>query len=243
MAGLARMLKSTTTDLADTPIPQLRDDPAYAEAAALLVAFRDQLALIERDRLIVDFEQHLAGRAPESDGEANAQIRVRLAGLRAAAQGSAPAPVAPKSNAAAPSAAVAAGLAVLAGESVPVPPDHAARVGKLDRDHAAIRAAITAQTDVVDQLAGELTLRYATELRPAWDALQLEMYRAAQELSRSAARVRDFRAAIVAAGIGSRSDVLAMPNIRSPLILGSESQYDSEISGWRRILETQGILK
>ncbi len=239
-------LLSTRTarpDPAETVIPQLRDDPEYAAAAALLAAFRDRLAQIERDRQIIDYEAHFAGRAPESDGESDAQLRRRLAELRAAAQGVAPvAPVA-AAKSPAPSPAIAAARAMLAGEVVPAAPDHRARLLQLDHDRAIVMAAITAQTEAVDAIAGELTLKYATQLRPAWNALQLEMYRAAQELARSAARVREFRAAITAAGIGSRSDILAMPNVRAPLILGSESQFDSEISGWRRILENMGILK
>ena len=235
--------RQTRPDPAETPIPQLRDDPAYAEAEALLAAFRDRLEAIERDAQIIAYEQHFAGRTTEADGESDALLRRRWAELQAAVLAAAPvAPVA-ASKAPAPSAAIAAGLALLAGEPVPVAPDHRARLVQLDRDRAAILAAITAQTEAVGAITAELTFRYATQLRPAWNAMQLGMYRAAQELARSAARVRDFRASITAAGIRSRSDILAMPNVRSPLILGSESQYDSEISGWRRILEKQGVLK
>jgi hypothetical protein len=95
---------------------------------------------------------------------------------------------------------------------------------------------------IVAEIAAELTLEYSLRLRPAWNALQLELYRAAQELARTTRRVRELRASIVAAGIGSRSDVLAMPGVRSPLILGDESDWHSEIAQWRRILEQIGIL-
>jgi hypothetical protein len=143
---------------------------------------------------------------------------------------------------AAPSPAIAAGLEVLAGKPVAPPPDHQARLLEIDRQIAALGAAMMEQAEVCEEIAGALTLDYAQRLQPAWNQLQIEMYRAAQELARSTRRVREFRAKITAAGIGSRSDILAMPNVRAPLMLGDESVYDSEISGWRRILERLGIL-
>jgi hypothetical protein len=105
-----------------------------------------------------------------------------------------------------------------------------------------LRAAIEEQTAECDRIAGDLSFRYSTELRPAWDRLQIEMYRAAQELVRSAARVRAFRTEMIAAGITPASQVIRMPPIRAPLFLGSESDWDSEISGWRRQLEAWNLL-
>lgn len=237
--------RPTRGDPAETVIPRIYDDPAYAEAVALLTAFQRRLAAIERDRMIITYELDFAGRQAEPASTTDSMLRARWAALvaEAAAEGSAPVAPAAAAKAPAPSAAIAAAQALLAGEPVPVAPDHRARMVQIDRDHTLIRAAIFEQAEIVDQIAAELTFQYAKQLQPAWNALQLEMYRAAQELSRSTARVRAFRSAITAAGIGSRSDILSMPNVRSPLILGNESQYDSEISGWRRILENMGILK
>ena len=140
-------------------------------------------------------------------------------------------------------AAVSAGLRLLAGETITPPPDRIERRQELDRELEILDAAIREQQEVRDGIAAQLTVEYAKLVQPRWNEIQLEMYRAAQELARTARRVRDFRAAIVAAGIGSASTILSIPNVRAPLILGDESHYDSEISGWRRTLESMGVIK
>lgn len=241
MAALARMIKATTApaDPADVEIPQLRDDPEFAAASDLLSDFSRHQERLERERYKWVLEQDLSNREPNPTSTNDAMLVSRLAELRAAP------PLAPSALAApsAPTPAIAIGLDLLRGAPAPTSPDFRERISETDRQLAAIKIAIREQTEIVDNIAGELTLKYAKQLQPAWNALQLEMYRAAQELARTTRRVQEMRAAITAAGIGSRSDVLAMPNVRAPLMLGDESIWDSEISGWRRILERMGILK
>jgi hypothetical protein len=133
-------------------------------------------------------------------------------------------------------------MALLAGGIVPKQMDHAAAIADLDRQIIAMHDAVIAQTEVVYEIDAQITLELATDLKPAWDALQLRWYRSAQDFASVTREVRDLRARITAAGIGARSDVLAMPNVRSPLLLGDESAWDSEISGWRRTLERLGVL-
>ena len=242
MATLATKLASSIarTDPADAAIPRLTDDAAYAAAAELLGTLTAGLAAIERDRDRVGLERHFATRAPENDGETDRMLRARLAKLQKDIVAAVPA--APRAAADAPTAAIAAALAVLAGQPVAEPPDHAARVRELDRQHDMVREAIMEQSAVVDTIADEVSFRYAKQLKPSWDALQLRWYRAAQELARVTQQVHEKRSEITSAGIKSRTDVLSMPNVRSPLFLGSETQYDSEIRGWGRILERLGIL-
>jgi hypothetical protein len=222
----------------DVVVPSLRNDAEYAAAETLLAAFSARLDQVERDRQIVDYEHHFFTRSSQSDSHTDKQLRVRLAALRAASSPASATPSAPS----APMPAIALGLAILEGEATPAPAGHEARVRALERNRDALGAAIGAQTEILDAIADRLTLKYATQLIPAWNALQLEMYRAAQELSRATQRVQQFRSRITAAGIRSRSDLLLTPNVRAPLMLGNESQWDSEISGWRRILERLKIL-
>lgn len=227
-------------DPLDVAIPRLSDDAAYAQAADLLAAFRARLALIETEKERLDIQRHFALRARENDSETDTLLRARLARLDKALVANVPA--APPEATEAPAAAAAAGLAVLNGGTAPPPPDHAAQVRELARQHDVIRAAIFAQTEVVDRIADEVSFRFAKQITPAWNALQLEVYRAAQELSRAVQRVHEMRSRITSAGIRGRSDLLLTPNVRAPLMLGSETQFDSEISGWRRILERLGIF-
>jgi hypothetical protein len=227
------------TDPMDVPVPQLADDPGYATETALLMAFERRKTQLERDKQRLELEAHLHLRSPDPKSPADVALRARLTKLQAEAEAekvSTP----PASGTSSP--AIAAAVAILNGESPQQNPDRAAQIAEIIRQIAALNAAIREQSEARDGIAAELTLEYCQRLQPVWNILQLEMFRAAQELARSARRVREFRAKITAAGIGSRSDILAMPNVRAPLVLGDESVYDSEISGWRRILERLGIL-
>ena len=67
-------------------------------------------------------------------------------------------------------------------------------------------------------------------MAPAWNALQLQMYRSAQELARNVRRVRDLRNRVNAAGFRSRSDILLTPNVRAPLMLGDEGAFGVVVS-------------
>jgi hypothetical protein len=225
-------------DPAEVVIPRLADDPQYAEATTLLSNFTDRLDWLRREKDRVDLDHYLSGREVNPKSETDRSLRARLALLNSHAAAAPVALAAPD----APSPAIALALSVLAGQPVAPVLDHKAQIAEIWRQIDAIEAAIREQNEVCENIAGELTLRYAKQIKPAWDQVQIEWYRAAQELARQTKRVHQLRAAITAAGIRSRSDVLAMPNVRSPLMLGDETNWNSEIAGWRRILEKLGIL-
>lgn len=231
--------KPTAETLEPIDVPDLRADPRYIAAASLLAEFRARHERLEQERIRLAIEHQLRGKAPDEKSPADAQLRDRLAVLQALP----PLPVAAAPGAAHAGDRIAKGKAILNGETVAAPADHSGKMAEIDRQLEAIREAIFEQSEVVNEIVGQITLEIATDLKPQWDALQLQWYRSAQEFARVTAQVHDLRARIVAAGILSRSDVLAMPAVRSPLILGSETSYDSEISHWRRILETLGILR
>jgi hypothetical protein len=240
MALAARLLKTADTE---PQIPRVSDDPQYAEASALLAAFRERFERLGREKERLGLEYHfrsrLKGGGTGEDTASDAALRWRLEKLQAEPTLSASPP--PSSAAVTP--AIVAGLEVLKGRTVAPPPDHGERVEELDRQAAVILSAIDAQQLVVDAIADELTYKFAKQLQPEWNALQLEFYRAAQRLCQVTRQVQDFRRATLAAGIRSRSDVLLTPNVRAPLMLGSEDDWHSEITGWRRILESWGLLK
>jgi hypothetical protein len=225
-------------DPIEVVIPQLRDDPQYAEAMELLSALTDRHDWLKTERDRVELDRHLSIRNVDPKSQTDLFLRKRLATLNANAA-AAPAPAAAPDS---PSPAIALALSVMAGKPVTPLPDHTKQIEEIDRQITAFRAAIQDQNEICENIAGELTLQYARQIKPAWDQLQVEWYRAAQELARQTRRVHQLRAAITAAGIRSRSDVLAMPAVRSPLMLGDDSMWDSEISGWRRILERLEIL-
>jgi hypothetical protein len=240
MASLGTKLAAGARgDPRTTVIPRLDDDPAYASASELLGVLTAALVSIERERDRLDLERHFASRSPENDGETDKMLRGRLNKLRRDIIAVVPAatPVAAETP-----PAIADALKLLAGQPLPEPIDHAAHIRSLARQRDVVGAAIAEQSVVVDRLADELTFRYAKQLRPSWNDLMLRWYRAAQALAQVTREVHELRAKITTAGVRSRTDVLAMPNVRAPLVLGSEAVWDSEISGWRRILEGMGIL-
>lgn len=219
-------------------VPDLHADPRFGEASSLLQAFRHHHERLEKERDRLILEHLLDGKPANPKSQQDTMLRGRLADLNALP----PLPIAPVAGVADLTDAVARGRAILSGETVAKPTDHAGRLAEIDRQILAIREAMLEQTDVVDEIAQQLTLEIATELKPAWDALQLHWYRSAQNFASVTRQVQDLRARITAAGVRSCTGTLAMPAVRSPLVLGDESIWDSEISGWRRILERLGIL-
>ena len=238
---MALLSRTKTQQTDDEAVPRLHDDPRIQPAQALLTTFNERYEYVKRRRLQLDYEAHFGNR-PEGDdrNETDKLLRSRLRLLRAELPPQADAR--PAGGGEQP-AAISAAIRLLAGETITPPPDRAERRQELDRELEILDAAIREQQEIRDGIAADLTVEYAKLVQPRWNEIQLEMYRAAQELARSARRVREFRAAIVAAGIGSASTILSTPNVRAPLILGDESQWDSEISGWRRTLESMGVLK
>jgi hypothetical protein len=233
---MALLRKSNAGEIDEVAIPDPRDDVGYARALELLSEFNGRYDRLEREKQRLDLEQHFAGREAKNDDATGEQLRAKLTTLRALP------PLRPQQATApdAPSAAIRAGLAVLAGEPVTTVPSRAAQIALIDRQLTVLSDAIREQTEVCAAILSELTVKYAGQLLPAWNALALEMYRDAVALSRSTTRFRAFRAAIMEKNI--RTEILRVPNVTSPLTLGNEADYNSEITHWRRTLEAWGLL-
>ncbi len=233
---MALLRKNDTADLSDAAIPDPAVDPDYSRALELLSAFNQRYDRLEKEKQRLRLEAHFAGRSAEKDDYTNGQLRIRLSALRAEP------PLKPELTAApaAPSPAITRGLAVLAGETITPAPSYAAQVADLDRQLAILDPAIREQTEVCSALLGDLSVEYARRLLPAWNAKVLAVFRAAQELSRATTQFREYRAAVMARNI--KTELLRAPNVVSPLQLGSETDWNSEISHWRRTLESWNVL-
>jgi hypothetical protein len=234
VALLSRQPKSS-----DIRIPDLRSDPRLAPAAELLAAFRakaEQL-ICKRKRLVL--ERLLADRAPDPRSSDDVTFRMQLAALRAEET---PSPAAPTDPGIAPSKVALDALAVVRDLPFTPPPTHEGQMAIIDRQLAALDAGIREQTEAVAQITGEITYEISKTLKPVWDEIELARYHAAEEVSRAERRAREFVAKLIAAGITPRSDVMGSFNARGPLMTGSESDWGSEISMWRRFLEQKGIL-
>ena len=225
-------------DPASTPIPKPCDDVQFAAAAQLLAAFHDRRGRLMEERERLELERVLSGDRQAYAGNEPA-LRARLAVLHQATPHLAapPMPAAPGA-----SLAIQRGLGVLNDQRIAPAPSRANILEQLDRDLGTLAEAISEQRQIVERSGDELTLKFLPQAREASNALNLELYRACQEVCRSVQRLRDFHARIIDAGHSPRSDMIWVPPVRSPLALGSEAEWGSEISGWRRLLQDRGVL-
>jgi hypothetical protein len=71
----------------------------------------------------------------------------------------------------------------------------------------------------------------------------MEVYRASQTFARAIAAERQFRSAITSAGYLARPDLTPHPHVAGAgLVLGSETEWGSQISEFRRYLEGRRLI-
>ncbi|MGA8094769.1 MAG: hypothetical protein WB823_10955 [Steroidobacteraceae bacterium] len=208
----------------------------FADASAVLRTLGDGLAQIEAAADVVRIEGYLA----DKPSDARAQIlRDRLARHRGTAK--------PQEHPSAVSADVPAtvreALELLRGGARHARRiDRKARLLQLADDREVIREAIIVQQGIVDGIRSELSERVARSVAAEDRALALEEYRCAQKLAAAAAARLKLRSSIVAGGYIWRTDLMVPGPLRASLILGSESDFDSNISLTRLLLEQWKIL-
>jgi hypothetical protein len=218
------------------PLERIDSNPLFAAAAGILRTLEDGLQQIEREADALRIEEHLAHKP--SDPRAGV-LQERLKKHR----GAAPQKVAEPTAEADLPPTVAAALEVICGGSRP-----ARRLGRkalieqAEDDAARVREAILAQQTVVDGIRNELSGELASRGTPQHRELVLAIYRAAQALAAATDAEREFRRTVVDAGYVWRTDLLPALTMRSALILGSEADWDSEISRARRLLEEVMVL-
>jgi hypothetical protein len=221
---------------AEDPIRNINQDPRVAGLLELLGQFERHYDLLKRRRLALTYQAHFAGRLPSDDSEQDKPLRAKLRELQADP------PLQPTPPRALPTASLAIqrGLAILQGEKIEPAPTIGEQITEIDGQLTELGRAITEQSQIVNEKLAEVAADYGKELLPVWNAAVLEMYRAAQELSRSTTRFRELRARCIVNGI--RTEILRSPNVSAPLVLGDETDNTSQISFWRRTLEEWGVL-
>ena len=221
---------------AEDPIRDVRADPRIRGPLELLGAFEQRYELLKRKRLSLTYEAHFAGRSPADDGDQDRPLRAKLREL----QSDPPLHPIPTRELPTASPAIQRGLAILQGEKIEPAPTIGEQITEIDQQLVALGSAISEQREDVDGQLANLAAEYGREVLPAWNAAVLEMYRAAQELSRSTTRFRELRARCIVSGI--RTELLRSPNVSAPLVLGDETDPQSQISFWRRTLEGWNVL-
>jgi hypothetical protein len=218
-------------------IPGRDDDKGYAEGAAILRTLMEGRSgfLRDRDTLVVSNQLGKQSKGARSD-----DLRKRLAQNRAASpKKSEPAPAA---GSLAPQVEIA--LALLRNGTRPTHllRDHAKMLAELDQDLDVVQEAIAVQQSLLERIAAELSLKVAENIKAKHRELVLQQFRSAQQFAAANDKLRELRQAVAESGHQWVPDALPEPVSRAQLMLGSETQWDSEISRIRRFLEDQKII-
>jgi hypothetical protein len=231
-------------------IEPLESDERAARAFCILHTLQHGLDAIDAEIDALRIEEHLGLQKTIEDqrgrvrgnklrlNSRNAALRARLAKHRATV----PAPNAEEPPAGELPASVAAALEIIRGSRPPSRVSRQKLIEQLENDKDVIRAAIIAQTTVVDALRDELSSALAARLVSKHRELTLAIFRSAQAFAAASDAEAEFRRAVVDAGFTWREDLLRGPQLRAALVLGSESTFDSDISRARRALEELKIL-
>jgi hypothetical protein len=246
---------SLATKTITTTVKPIESDQRFAAQAQTLRVLEHGLSAIEAELDALNIEWHLGhhkiaedpqGRVRENKlrlNSRNAQLRARLTAHRAKV----PAPKTEEPAAGELPSTVATALEIIRGSRPALRVNQKTLqktlIEQLENDRDAIRSAIFVQAPIVDALRDELIAQRAMQDREAWRAIQLRKFRALQALAAIKDEENDFRKSRFDAGFAPwRSDLLPEYASRTMLVLGSERDWDSEISRMRKALEEAKIL-
>jgi len=213
------------------------EDPRFAPAINDLRALKNGLRAIENELEALRIDNHLQYRPLDPRAALMKQRREKHRST---------VPPKPEVEASASALApdVAAALALIRDGSRPAPRiGRQAAIEQLEKDRALVEKAIYVQTPIVDELRGEFEVDLVKRVKAQYAAMSLRLFRAQQTAAAITDEKLAFRQAFVATGARWREDLLPSPSLGSALVLGSEDEWDSEISRARRFLEDRGALK
>jgi hypothetical protein len=195
----------------------------------------------EADLIAIDhFLKNFAGRQPETAKSFKERRTRRVAQLKVGVAD----PPAPQPEALPPE--VTRALEAVAARAVEKPPSPEGRLVELENMRAVIQAGLDAVHILIEQLRDDAKLEAAKNVAKRHGEALLKLFRACQALTEAAAEERAIRDAVSdATGGPARSDVLPGPGqiLSAILLLGSETDWNSSISQYRRSLQSSGLLK
>jgi hypothetical protein len=220
-----------------------------AEAAPLLEierVLRNNYTRIQDERDLLSIERYLSGGmgaagivAPR--GEKAKEFAARRDQLKKKLKISTVEPAPRQPDAIPPE--VKAGLEVFSAGAPKAPQSHAGRLAELDTMQIVVDEAIRVNRKQIDELRGVVGFEMSTRLQKKHGELSIAVFRAAQQLSEAAEAERSLRSAYTSAGYSSRTDLLPAPGVLGAiLMLGSESDYSSQLSSYRRFLQSRNLL-
>ncbi len=137
---------------------------------------------------------------------------------------------------------IACAFPLLVGERVAAPEDRDAKPKRLHAEKAMIERAQAKLAPLIEEIRDKQSLAIAELLAPEYRKLQRHIFELALALSEAVAAEREFTAAPVLAGYADRCDVLGRRRLDAAARLGTLDSWDSQISGFRRELQSLGVL-
>jgi hypothetical protein len=222
-------------------ITPFHEQPAAAPLFHVRRLLTGGLERINAESDLLGIEQYLAGGASKTRSnklrqeERAARLRAEL-GRDTAPTVQPPGEMPPE---------VERALAVLNDEAAALkgPPKPAARMALLQDIKVIVEEAIRAVDAQLEELRRSLAYEQAVRLQKRHGALLLQLFRAAQQFSEKAAEEHLLRAAFTGAAYPPRWDLLPAPGVLGAiLVLGRETEWESQLSEYRRFLEQRGLL-
>ncbi len=206
------------------------DTPEGEAELRVLRTLEDALASTEREIDSATCDEYLRGHPQDK------QARARRAQLDATLDAKEDNP--PRSpDAGSRPPEVLAALAIAIGPQPPSAEPFADKIGRLREKVATLRAGIVVQTPVVDRVNDELSRKVALKVQTEHKSQILAIFRAAQALAAAVDAERATRHAVAELGFAWRQDICRVAIPAGATRLGSERNFDSDISRCRRQLE------
>jgi hypothetical protein len=230
---------------AELNIVRFEDLAAAKPFLAIERTLKSSLQRIMDERDLIHTEEYLRGGmgsqgvAPPT-GEKAKEFRERRDRLKAKLKVGTVESPAPKADALPET--ITRALEVFSDKAVKDRPAPGARLAELDEMEITVSAGLYDISAMIAQMRGDAGYEQAVALQKRHGALSLELFRAAQKFAEAAEAERSLRVAYTSAGYPPRYDVLPGLQLGAVLVLGNESDYTSQLSSYRRFLETRKIL-
>jgi hypothetical protein len=140
---------------------------------------------------------------------------------------------------------IARALEVLADDDAlkAVPPKPETRLAELADKKVILEAGLRCVAGQIEERRGTRGYEQAVKLRKRHGELLIALFRAGQQFSQAAEQERLLRTAFTAAGYSPRWDVLPAPGVLGAvLVLGNEADWESQLSQYRRFLQSRKLL-
>jgi hypothetical protein len=231
---------------AELGIVRFEDLPTAKPLLAIERTLKANLERIADETALIHVERYLSGAmgalgASPPKGAKAEEFREKRDRLRAKLKVGTPEPAKPQAEDLPDS--VRRALEVFSDKKEKDRPSQAARLAELADMEIIVSEGIGAVRALIDEVRRDASYDEAAKLQKRHGELSLALFRAAQQFAEAAEAERSLRTAFTGAGYSPRYDQLPGLQLGAVLVLGTESDYASQLSQYRRFLQDKGLLK